>query len=249
MLLPSILLSNEHGSPRMAYLPGISFALTLGFSMAVITQWFHNPKFTKAILAASLCLVFALTLRTFGYTKMYQLRQELDQRQILRLKEAIPPALVGNRGVTFLPISISDEFIDYHIKTNPRHILLGAFTSPNSVLPVLQDLYADAVNVIRPRYGEMRWRIEVEADAKTMSVLGLQSDGVRTVSSDDVIIFRYRKDGVIDVVDRLSYQSETGDTVLSVEFPWATLINDAVGTPTFSLNLSHNQPEYVAVRE
>lgn len=249
MLLPSVLLSNENGSPRLAYLPGMSFALALGFSMAATSRRFHNSRFARTILVASLSLVLALTLRTSGYTKMYQLRQALDQQQISKLKKAIPPALIGKRSVTFLPISVSDEFIDYHISTNPRHILLGALTSPNSVRTILRDLYTDAVNVIRPRYGEMRWRLEAAADGKTISAFGLPSDGTRTVNSDALIIFRYRKDGVIDIVDQISYQSEGGDTALTITFPWSTRINDAVGTPTFSLNLPYNQPEYVAVRE
>lgn len=250
MLFPSVLMSDEHGSRRLAYLPGISFALFLGFVIAAIRQRWCSQKLTKIILAISLTLVLILTLRTLGYTRMYQLRQELDQQQILALKAAVPPSLIANHSVTFMPISVSEEFVDYRVNSNPRHIMIGGFTSPNSVGAILKSIYTDAVvDVVRPRYGNLRWRIEPSKNEETLSILGYQPDGSRMVSREELIIFRYRKDGLIDIVDNISYKSQSGDTDLSISFPWSTLLNNAVGTPTFSLEISLNNPEFEAVRE
>lgn len=250
MLLPSVLLSDEHGSRRLAYLPGISFTLFIGFFIAAIRQKYCKQKAAKIILTVSLILVMSLTLRTLGYTRMHQLRQELDQKQIVALKTAVPPSLISSHRVFFLPISISEEFINYRNNSNPRHILIGGFTSPNSVGAILKSIYNDAlVDVIRPRYGDLKWRIEPSKTENYLSILGYQPDGSRSVNRKDLIIFRYRKDGLIDVVDNIIYKSESGDKVLSISFPWTTLLKDAVGTPTFTLELSLDNPVYESVRE
>lgn len=240
MLLPSALLSHEDGSPRLAYLPGISGILLVACCIGWVVL-LRKRTLQRIMLACVTVTTLVFSVHLLGYTRLYQLRHEYDELQLSALQKAVPPKSIAGMDITFLPYKIYENFFGYPTKTNPDFFLIGGFSSPNSVGTILEQGYPQTtVSVIRPGYGYFKWKISVARDRKLL-LSGYKIDPPREVTPDNLIIFRYCRDGTAELARSIRFVDSKGSVVEIVKLPLAARLHKEYGTQTFTLDRQYRQ--------
>jgi hypothetical protein len=235
LLLPSVLLSHEDGSPRLNYLPGISGILFIGCCIAWLMVFLRTKVTQRIILALVTFTALVLSLHLFGYTRIYQLRYMYDRLQLGALHKAVPAESIAGKNITFLPYEVFENFLGYHTNTNPNFFLIGGFSSPNSLESILEQGYPQtSINVIRPGYGNFTWGIALGKN-RTLVLSGYEGDPSQEIVPDNLILFRFRQNATVELAEKIQFTDGGGAVIDVVTLPLATRLHEDYNTRTFVL--------------
>ncbi len=237
LLIPAVLLTEEKGSPRLGYLPGLGIILATGFLVAMTVLLWRNKALERVILLTVTVCVLVLSVRALGYTRLYQVRRDYSEMQLQALLRAVPKEAIAGVEVTMLPFQIAEDFIDYPVRIDPKHILMGYFTGPNAIGTVLRGTYPESrLHIVRPGYGRARWVIEKTGN-QTLSLSGYTVDPTWEVPPEQLIVFRFEESGIVDVAAKIEFRDRAGSVIDEVLLPWGIELNRRYGTEIFTLDI------------
>ncbi|MBI5100503.1 MAG: hypothetical protein HZB33_01515 [Nitrospirae bacterium] len=235
MLLPAALMSHENGSPRLAYLPGIGGTFLAGCLIARVMVMRRPLVGQRLILAFITFSVVLLSAHLLGYTRMYHLRYKFDQLQVETLLKAVPREAVAGKDIVFLPFEVHENFLGYPTYMNPNFLLIGGLSSANSVGTILKQAYPQtAISVIRPDYGNFAWSI-APGKNRTLLLAGYRGDPPREVAPDDLVLFRFRQNAVVELAEAVRFTDDKGVLSDEVKLPWAARLHGDYGTGAFTV--------------
>lgn len=111
-LLPIVLIRNQIVEIRTLYIPSAGFALSAAALLAAIVEIFQSKSASsaRAVLAGTGAVALLSSLTMAGLIYAYQLRWDLDQRQLEALNR-IMPMISPTDSIWLLPVGVDEKTV------------------------------------------------------------------------------------------------------------------------------------------
>jgi hypothetical protein len=125
MLFPGVLVQGQMLEYRMLYFPMSGLAVSTGAAVWLLLKWFKHPIWERVFLGITGLVIIVATISTIGFARGYNARSDLDQRQIVSLKQAVLSKSQYLPGDTYLVFFDTQE----QYLPGPDQVALGKLLS------------------------------------------------------------------------------------------------------------------------
>ncbi len=242
-LLPLLLLKTQVVVSRTLYAPSAGVALGMAGLLSLLVGRFgrwRKPG-VRAVLLLSGGVIVLSSLTMAGLLRTYQLRWELDQRQLAALRRAIP-TLPSPWPIWFMPVALDERSVSAHIDqetTLDRH-LFGVFELPYSASAALDLEYGrEDINTITA-YPSDRLHVTGLRYSERGQVKSIILQG-RVIDVKQLLAFTYQHGDVI-VLNPLEISSPGRSSPTAIDLPLTAQVG-RTGLQVQSARFSLEQPD------
>jgi len=237
-LLPLVLVKSQIVEVRTLYAPWAGIAIAAAALLQKVVDCIprHEKWVSRLVLALSGLIMGVSSLAMAGVVRAYQLRWDLDQRQVHALRSAIP-SLPRMSPIWVLPVALDERCVSHSMGqfTLLDRYLFGVFETPWSAAAALRmeyrrpDIFAVAAN---------RWdRLHLTDVTRTVdgTITEITVQDTR-VPIDHILAFTYQQ-GHIVLLDPLLITLDH-DQEITVDLPLAAEVQGPnIATAPFELAL------------
>jgi len=224
-LVPIMLLKSQIVEIRTLYVPMAGLALSLaalfGWVIASLGRW--RKVAIRAALLITGAGIFVSSLAMAGLVRTYQLRWDLDQKQLSALRSAIPN-LPKSNPLWLLPVALDERSVSLHVGREALldQYLFGVFETSWSARDAIRLEYGEQdVHVVTAnRWDRLRFTSVQHLEDGRVSAVTVQE---KTIPVDHLLTFTYRQGRVI-VLNPLVLESPDGSSSTSVHLPLAVQV-------------------------
>ena len=241
-LVPLMLLKTQVVAIRTLYTPSAGLALGVAGLLSLMVDRFGRWR-NQGIRAALLLtggILFLSTLTMAGLLRTYQLRWELDQRQLAALRTSVP-TLPTPGPIWFVPVALDERSVSAHIgrETKLDRYLVGVFELPWSASAALDLEYGrEDINTMTV-YPSNRLHLTGLHRSERGRVTSIILQG-RVIDVTQLLAFTYQRGRVI-VLNPLEVSSSSGSPPTAIDLPLAAQVARK-GAQVQSARFSLEQP-------